>query len=578
MALGYFQKNLEEIYLFQNPVEKIVTKDPKKVLSLLEKIEKQCEDNQLYALGYLTYESASGLRPYLKVKKSKDNLLDFTLFQNMRKESLQNSHPQRAFLSRAESQWAFEDYSKAFSKVKGFLKEGESYQVNLTFPHKGKVFWEKDEQESLFHLWLALMKAQGCQYGGLYWGESKTVLSLSPELFFSKCGSMVQCRPMKGTRANPGPTLLHQVKTELSSSQKDRAENLMIVDMIRSDLGQIAKAGSLKVPKLFEVEEYPTVLQMITEVEAQTDHDLAQIFQALFPCPSVTGAPKKKTMDIIHELEPHLREVYTGAFGYIAPGGQALFNVPIRTLEIEPKGSYTYCTGSGVVWDSEGPGEYEESLVKSKVLQGGWRNFDFIEALLLDPKEGFLHLEDHLKRMAASARELGEVPQIDQWREQAKTFFSSLRPEKPRKIRMVLSPSGTFSLEDAGEGGRMGPVPYTLASGPLEGHTYFLRHKTSRRGLYERFAQEKPSGGQVILYTQEGFLTEGTTANLYLLMNGQWLTPPASLPLLKGCFRERLLQKKEVKEALLTLEDLKKAQSLAFSNDVRGWMVGVPTP
>jgi para-aminobenzoate synthetase/4-amino-4-deoxychorismate lyase len=588
MALGFFQKSTKEVYRFSGEKCRILCHMSEDIPSALEEVSQLCAEKGWWAYGYLSYEASEGLDPKLFTQDSLDPLLDFTLYEQ--REILpfpldQAESGNQLFLSPPTADLDLQTYQDALEKIKDYLARGDSYQVNFTFPMTGRIHelspQDQEGQTQLIDLWCRLIQAQACRFGGLYFGQERTILSQSPELFFHKEGTKVNCRPMKGTRAN-GPDLHPQaVLEDLRANPKDQAENLMIVDMIRNDLGKVAQPGSVKVEELFQVEEYPSVFQMVTPIMAEHHGSLLNLFQALFPCASITGAPKRRTMEIIQELESGPRGVYTGALGWISPQGDALFNVPIRTLILQGQ-EYQFSVGSGIVWDSIPEKEYEECLVKAVFLQAGYRDFDLSEALTWSPDHGFLYLDQHLQRMARSAESLQESPDPAGWRSflldwiQEKGKEGSL-PQEAQKVRLSLDARHRLDCQFTGPAKAPEHFHYALAAEPIpQGQDFFLTHKTSKRAIYSSFLSQRPGADQVILFTAEGFLTEGTSANLYLKIDGQWFTPPGDLPLLPGCHRARVLEAGKAKERKLTLEDLKNAEAVAFGNDVRGWVPGRP--
>jgi para-aminobenzoate synthetase/4-amino-4-deoxychorismate lyase len=606
MALGYFQTSQDEVFQFTSEVQHFVTGEPQEVAEMIQHLEEACEKQGLWALGYLSYEGSRAFDPKLRTHRPHGPVLDFTLYetrQSLPLDDLKNALEglPRAFLSPPKSSLSFSQYQEALGRIRQYLAQGETYQVNYTFPLLGQIMSSgghlgdrsAPESEALLGLWVQLVQAQACRFGGYYRGQEATILSMSPELFFHRQGEAVFCRPMKGTRANtPGlnPATVHQ---ELQGNPKDQAENLMIVDMIRNDLGKIAQPGSVKTKGLFHVEEYPSVFQMVTPIEAAFSGSLTSLLSALFPCASITGAPKNRTMGIIQELEGAPRGAYTGALGWIGPEREALFNVPIRTLVVDPEssanqgglgpdslGKYRFSVGSGVIWDSEPQAEYQECLVKARFLEAGYRQFDLIEALRWTPDGGPENLDQHLERMAASAHSLGESADPWRWKGLVQQFLdpkqrSEPLPAKPQKLKLSLDGRHWLDLRFLGEARSPEFFLYALAGDPLpQGQDFFLRNKTSRRQIYQEYLQAFPGADQVILYTSEGLLTEGTSANLYLKISGQWFTPPVHLPLLPGCHRARELASGRIRERELKRADLQAAEAVAFGNDVRGWVSG----
>lgn len=458
-----------------------------------------------------------------------------------------------------------EEYGRAVRRVREHLAAGESYQVNLTFPlttpFRGDPF-------SLFARLARAQRADGAAY--LDFGRF-AICSASPELFFEREGEQVRMRPMKGT-ANRGRTLAEDRRraTGLRRSPKERAENLMIVDMVRNDLGRIARVGSVAAPELFRVERFPTVLQMTSSVTAETDTSLAGLFAATFPCASVTGAPKVRTARIIRELEAGPRGVYTGAVGYIGPGRRARFNVAIRTATVDRElRAATYNVGSGIVWDSRPGREYAECLAKARVLDADITPFSLIETLRWTPDEGFALLNRHLTRMAGSARYFGYPFERALAR---RTLASATGSGVPLRLRLLLDEEGHLRVEQ-------GPLPphnavparAGLALTPVDSADPFLYHKTTKRGLYEAATASRPDCDEILLWNQDGYLTETAIANVAVSREGRWVTPPVSDGLLPGTMRADLLGRGIIEEGRISVSSLSAGSRLAALNSVRGW-------
>jgi para-aminobenzoate synthetase/4-amino-4-deoxychorismate lyase len=446
-----------------------------------------------------------------------------------------------------------------------YLAAGESYQVNLTFPlatpFRGDPF-------SLFARLARAQRADGAAY--LDFGRF-AICSASPELFLEREGSRVRMRPMKGT-ANRGRTLAEDRNraAALRRSPKERAENLMIVDMVRNDLGRIGRAGSVAVPELFRVERFPTVLQMTSGVMAETDAALAELFAATFPCASVTGAPKVRTARIIRELEAGPRGVYTGAVGYIGPGRRARFNVAIRTATVDRElGSATYNVGSGIVWDSRAGREYAECLAKSRVLERDVSPFSLIETLKWMPGEGFVLLNRHLDRMAGSARYFGFPFNREGVR---LALAGAAAGDVPLRVRLLLDEDGHVRTEASCLSmTATAPVRAGLAAMQIDAADAFLYHKTTKRAVYEAAGASRPDCDEVLLWNQDGCLTETAIANVAVCREGRWITPPVSDGLLPGTLRADLLGRGVIEEGRIPVSSLSAGSRLVAFNSVRGW-------
>ncbi|HUE82562.1 MAG TPA: chorismate-binding protein, partial [Pyrinomonadaceae bacterium] len=400
------------------------------------------------------------------------------------------------------------------------------------------------------------------------------VISLSPELFFDRRGSRVLARPMKGTIKRGRWTAEDEALAKsLAASSKDRAENVMIVDLIRNDLGKVAVPGQVNVSRLYDVEQYPTLWQMTSTVEAtlRPDVGLADLLAALFPCGSVTGAPKVSTMRIIRDLEPFPRGIYTGAIGLIRPGGDCTFNVAIRTLLLDSStGDVTFGVGGGVTIDSTADREYDECLLKSSFLNAPQQPFRLLESILLEDGEFFL-LDLHLKRLHDSASYFGFRHQ----RSEVLEKLERLRLEHSIgrwKVRLLLSKEGELMSEVlALQADDSQPLRVGLASDPIQSNHRFLFHKTTNRAVYEQALRARPDCDDVLLWNERGEITEATIANLVLPHGEDLWTPVLSSGLLPGVFREELLAKGKIRERVIRVQELQEAESFFLINSVQKW-------
>jgi para-aminobenzoate synthetase/4-amino-4-deoxychorismate lyase len=480
------------------------------------------------------------------------------------------------------------DYLRAVATVRAAIARGETYQANLTYRLRGPL---PAASLTPFELFARLSAHQSSLYSAfLDLGDGEAaVCSVSPELFFRRDGRRLRCRPMKGT-APRGRSAEEdrRLAAALRSSAKERAENLMIVDMTRNDLGRIARPGSVRVRGLFEVERYATVHQMVSEVEAESDAPLADVFAALFPCASVTGAPKVRTMAILAELETTPRGLYTGAIGYLAPGGAARFGVAIRTAWVD-RGTLEYGTGGGIVWDSEAARELAETRAKALVLVRALGGepvaepaFRLLETLLWCPATGFALLERHLARLASSAEQFGFPVDLGRVRGRLAELGASLGAGRQR-VRLLVGPTGEVSLEHRALEPTRRPWVVVLAAEPVDRRDPYLRHKTTRREVYDRAlerARERarretpapPPPDDVLLWNREGELTETTVANLVLRLDGRLVTPAAACGLLPGTIRAELLARGRIAERVVKVEELDRAEALYLINSLRGWI------
>jgi para-aminobenzoate synthetase/4-amino-4-deoxychorismate lyase len=399
------------------------------------------------------------------------------------------------------------------------------------------------------------------------------VLSVSPELFFDWCDDRILVRPMKGT-APRGVDAAEdeQLREFLRSSPKERSENVMIVDLLRNDLSRLATPFSVKTPRLFHVETLPTVLQMVSDVTAQTREGctLTDVFAALFPCGSVTGAPKVRAMQMIKALEPQARGVYCGAIGVVRPGGHATFNVAIRTVTLQ--GDQARCgIGSGITFDATKDDEWQEWRHKRGFLERASQAFDLLETLRL--QDGRLqHLPEHLARLAAAAEHFAYS--FDEAAiQQALSELCNSHATGLWRVRLLLSQRGQVQVQAFALQAQILPVRLQLADRAFEAaQSEFVRFKTTQRSHYEAFAPSQADCFDTLLWNRHGELTECTRGNIALFMDGRWVTPPLHCGLLGGVARAILLREGRLLEAVITRADLPLVQALAFVNSLRGWL------
>ena len=448
------------------------------------------------------------------------------------------------------------EYDCAVARIRDLIAAGDTYQVNYSFPLTSSFSGDP------YAWYRSLCMAQRAPYSVyLDLGRYK-VLSLSPELFFERRGDRVVTKPMKGT-IHRGRWLEEDQKlaAQLQKSTKDRAENVMIVDLLRNDLGKVSVPGSVRVSSLFDVERFETVWQMTSTVEStlRSGTSLVDLMTALFPCGSITGAPKISTMEIIRELEPFPRGAYTGAIGFIRPGGDCIFNVAIRTVVVDTELNLaTFGVGGGVTIDSTAEREYEECLVKSNFLHAKSVEFQLFESLLLQDGEYFL-LSEHLERMRKSAEFFGFETRI-------KADWERIAAENPKgayKVRVILWRDGRVETDvvpiEIG-----GTRRVTLAMEPVNSSDRFLFHKTTRRDLYV--------GDDVIFWNERGEITESSIANVVVRIGAQLFTPPVESGLLAGTFRDHLIANGEIKERVITVDDFRSADEVFLINSVRKWV------
>jgi para-aminobenzoate synthetase/4-amino-4-deoxychorismate lyase len=461
------------------------------------------------------------------------------------------------------------EYLRAIASIKDSIAAGDTYQVNYTYPLRGSVSGD------LFACFDTVGRSQGAAYSAYLDIGTHRILSFSPELFFRRDGRTLTTKPMKGTARRGRWTAEDDVRAaQLASSEKDRAENVMIVDLLRNDLGKVADVGSVEVVDLFAVERFNRMLQMTSTIRAtqRPDADLVSILSALFPCGSVTGAPKIRSMEIIRELEPHARGIYTGAIGLLSPNGDMVFNVAIRTLAVEANtGRATLGVGGGITWESTVEGEYEESLLKASFLTERWPEFSLLETLALIEGEYKL-LERHLARVADSARYFGFRFSESAVRESLDAARKGHLSGEWR-VRLLVDRLGNPRVEAKPLGEKRDTLlSVKLASKPIDETDALLFHKISARERYDAALAECQPCDDVIFWNSRGEVTESTIANVVVLSDGKRWTPPREAGLLAGTFRGELIEKGELAERTITVEELERAGSFFLVNSVREWM------
>jgi para-aminobenzoate synthetase/4-amino-4-deoxychorismate lyase len=551
---------------FHAPRAVVVAWRPEEVRPALVRVEAAVEGEGRWAAGFLAYEAAPAFDPALRVRAAGDfPLLWLGVYDApVVAPAPPPSGPVTLTWAPSIAPGAYRD---AIAGIRRRIRAGETYQVNFTYRLRAAF---AGDPEALF---AALVQAQGPGYAARVDTGRFVVCSASPELFLARDGERVLSRPMKGTRPRaPAPGQDLEVAAALAGSVKDRAENVMIVDMVRNDLGRVAEPGSVRVPRLFALERYPTVWQMTSDVEARVRGPTADLLAALFPPASVTGAPKPRTLSIIAALETSPRRVYTGCVGYLAPGRRAQLNVAIRTVLVDRRqGTAEYGVGGGIVWDSRAGAELEETRAKARVLFAARPPFALLETLRWDPEGGYALLECHLERLAGSAAYFGFPPVTGAAREALAACAAGL-PRAPHRVRLVVEADGRARTEARALEGAEAPRPLqvALAPWPVDPADPFLYHKTTRRGVYEQARASRPGYDDVLLWNPRGELTESCLANLVVELEGGRFTPPVACGLLAGTYRGWLLASGRVRERVLTVADLARATRVLLVNSVRG--------
>jgi para-aminobenzoate synthetase/4-amino-4-deoxychorismate lyase len=470
------------------------------------------------------------------------------------------------------------EYGVKVEEIRRAIAAGCYYQANLTgkfsFPFPGDPF----------SLYTRLRAVQPVQYGAFLRTDTGSILSQSPELFFRVLGRKIEVQPMKGTAARGrNEAEDRRAAAALKADPKNRAENVMIVDLMRNDLGKVCEVGSVHVPRLFEVQRFRTVLQMVSTVSGtlRPGATMASLFRALFPCGSVTGAPKISAMRALRGLEPSPRGVYTGAIGILLPGGDMTFSVAIRTVTLRD-GLAEAGAGGGIVWDSDPREEYLEACLKGRYLSEPPVSFQLIETFLWSSGTGFRFLPDHLRRLASSARYFGFRFREEPVRAALRSAIRNDAATGQRKVRLLLARNGEVNVEISPTAAILkeaGPARVTLSKVVVSSRDPFVRHKTTHRGWRDEELRKAKADGfdEVIFLNERGEVTEGAITNIFIEAAGRLLTPPAACGLLEGIWRRRVLadRSRRVSERVLYPEDLRTCRRILLTNSVRGMMRAV---
>jgi para-aminobenzoate synthetase / 4-amino-4-deoxychorismate lyase len=541
---------------FRNPITILTAHTHDQILPLLETLQREIDRHSLYAAGFLSYEASPAFDSKFPAKSTDFPLAWFGLYPKPESVTLPKSF-QAPSLNWSPNITQSE-YKEAFDRIKKFIHQGDTYQVNYSFRLTAPF------HQSAYPYFIQL--ARNAQYGAFIETPDWAICSASPELFFRQKGDEIQCRPMKGTvpRGLSSENDRHLAQW-LKNSAKNQAENIMIVDMIRNDLGRIAQLGTVQVTSLFDLEQYPTLWQMTSTVQCQSSAPIPQIFQAIYPCASITGAPKLRTMQIIDQLETTPRKIYTGTIGFITPHKTSQFNVAIRTVLIN-KNTQTaeYGVGGGIVWDSQPASEFTECTTKAKILTTPQPEFSLLETLLWTPEDQYFLLDLHIKRLMASAQYFDFPIERETIQNYLETIYPALNPQK---IRLLLSPQGTLTHETSPLIPNSQPLRVCLAASPIQSTNPFLYHKTTDRHIYTQ--AQRPGYDDVILWNENGELTEFCIGNLLVKMNDRYYTPPIECGLLPGTYREYLLEQEIIEERIIRIKDLANCSRIFLINSVR---------
>jgi para-aminobenzoate synthetase/4-amino-4-deoxychorismate lyase len=564
--------------LFSRPKAVITATEPEEVAAALAGMTQALGQGH-HVAGYFSYELGylfeERLRPLLPAERQVP-LLWFGVFdapEHWTAEDglarLEAARKGRAYAGPLRPLWQEQDYAARFARLKDTIQAGDIYQGNLTFPEDFSFAGDP------LALYLELRAQGGGGYSAYIDDGARHVLSFSPELFFAVHEGTLTSRPMKGTAARGANADKDAAaRAQLAASPKDRAENLMIVDLIRNDLGRVTELGSIGVRNLFGIETYPTVHQMVSTISGRlrAQSGPAEILRALFPCGSITGAPKIRAMEILRVLEPRPRGLYCGAIGSFGPGGEAQFGVSIRTLTISGA-SGSLGVGGGVVADSMANSEYAECLLKARYFTQSRKPLSLIETLRYVPQSGFVRKNLHLARMESSAKDFGIAFDLEQALEALNSAVADAKEDQ--RVRLVLNERGHFKASPA----PLGPVAsswrYVLSEQRIQSTDWLLRHKTDWREVYEdEYARLHAAMGcdEVLFCNERGDLAEGSRTNIFVRVGGRLLTPPLESGVLNGCLRRALLEDPSIlcAEAVLHPADLAAAEAVYLGNSLRG--------
>ena len=555
-------KELGVRQIFTDAIKELKTKDIKEVKHLLAEVEAY-QSKGYYAVGYVSYEAAPAFETKFEVSDGplmSEYLLYFTIHETVQTEPIPLTYKPIDLPKSWQELTSAEEYKAAIEQIHHHIRQGDTYQVNYT------VQLQQNLTANPFAIYNRLVVEQNAHYNAFIQHDDVSIISISPELFFKKDGDRLTTRPMKGT-TNRGLTTETDLKQAqwLAQDQKNRSENMMIVDLLRNDMNRISKIGSEDVKSLCQVEQYSTVWQMTSTIETQLlpNSSLSDVFQALFPCGSITGAPKIATMEIIKKVEKQSRGVYCGAIGILVPQGPSIFNVAIRTLQMEETKAI-YGVGGGITWDSKWEAEYKETKQKSAVLYRQNPRFDLISTGRVHQGK-LLFLEEHMKRLQESSRYFDYPLNKEEVKKQVEDLCQSLDFDTDYRLKMSLAKDGELTFEHnqlTGLADDFCQARLVEQTYPLDSpYTYF---KTSYRPHISLGPHEQ------IYYNQKKELLETSIGNLVLKIEDQLYTPPVRLGLLNGIYRQNLIANNQVTERVLTLDNLKQAQAIYGCNAVRG--------
>ena len=567
-------------HAFTHPTQSLTAHTTNQVRPLLDQVDALARQGH-WCIGYVRYEAAPAFDKAFTTHPADGPLAYFAIYDQAHPWPETETETETETEAKAESkdptqdtaqvQWHSplqrQDFNQRMAHIHQAIAAGDLYQVNYTSPLHGTL---QGDARALFK---ALQRAQPNGYAAFLDTGDEQVLSVSPELFFDWQDDRILVRPMKGTAPRGASAADDERITQtLRTSPKELAENVMIVDLLRNDLSRIAQPFSVKTSRLFHVETLPTVFQMVSDVQARTrpGTTLADVFTALFPCGSITGAPKVRAMQLIKEIEPEARGVYCGTVGVVRPGGHATFNVAIRTVTV--RGQAARCgIGSGITFDATADDEWQEWRIKRGFLERASQRFSLLETMRLDNGQ-WRDAPLHAARLARCAAHFGYPLSTTALQDQLEQLTQS-HPHGLWRVRLLLAARGEVSATAYPLEPNPERVTLKLADTPFEAaDSEFVRFKTTHRAHYDAYNPTDAGVFDTLLYNRHGELTECIRGNIAVKLDGRWITPPLRCGLLGGVARERFLQSGELTKAVVHLQDLPRAQGLAFVNSLRGWL------
>ncbi len=589
-----YEREFQKWLSFTNPICVYKTERYDEVLGILDKIEEHVRRENVYAAGFMSFACASAFDSGMRVHSNQ--ILPLVAF-GIYREPLHIIDIETSFIYNKNLNFDFsweskikkEDYQAKIQEIKKYIQDGISYQINFTYPLLANLDSLSKEEiySEAWKLFLYMLQAQKYHYGAWIEDNDWIIASASPELFFQTKKNNIIMKPMKGT-SKRGLDFQSDIENayDLQNSLKARAENAMIVDMVRNDLSRLAGSKNVIVKNLFTLEQFPSVWQLTSTVQTQASLHLKSIFSNIFPPASVTGAPKVSTVNLIHELEDESREVYTGSIGFWGPHSQSQFNVAIRTtlFDLNTKQA-KYGVGGGVLWDSNSEDEWCESQVKAKILKKDFINFELFETLLWEWDKGFFLLEEHLNRLYESSQYFQFLCDVDEIRDKLLLLVKKLTLENKiyvaYKIKINLNVDGFIKITHQ-KWDMIQNLNYHVVlavTKPVNSQNHFLYHKTTIRKAYDEAMSSYSSYNDVLLINERSEITESSIANFIIRLGGEDFTPPIKSGLLNGVHRQKLLLDGKLKEKVISIEDLKNCEDAYLVNSIRKiWKIHLHLP